>query len=72
MSSVLATANKIAANAPFAVQQAKQALNMSQHSDIKNGFAFEIKKYNELLSTQDRAEGIKAFNEKRTPKFSGN
>lgn len=71
MPTVLATANKIAANAPFAIQQAKKALTIATHSAIKIGFAFEIKMYNELLPTQDRVEGITAFNEKRVPRFNG-
>jgi hypothetical protein len=31
----------------------------------------EIEAYNRLVDTQDRREGILAFNEKRTPKFEG-
>lgn len=71
ISEVLATANKIAENAPIAIQQLKKALNMSQHLDVKSGFSFEIEAYNRLLTTQDREEGIKAFNEKRKPNFIG-
>jgi enoyl-CoA hydratase/carnithine racemase len=71
MNEVLTTANKIADNAPLAVKQVKKSINMSQQLDIKSGFAFEIEAYNRLLLTKDREEGIRAFNEKRKPVFTG-
>lgn len=71
LSDVLETARKIAENAPLAVQQAKKSLNVSQHLDLKSGFDFELEAYNRLLNTEDRVEGIAAFNEKRKPEFVG-
>lgn len=71
MDEVIATAQKICDNAPLAVQKVKSSLNMSQQLDIKMGFAYEMKAYNELLYSDDREEGIKAFNEKRKPTFLG-
>ena len=68
---VLKTAEKIAGNAPLAVQAAKKSLNMSQQLDIEAGFAYEIGAYNQLLLTEDREEGLRAFNEKRKPLFKG-
>jgi hypothetical protein len=35
------------------------------------GYAFEIEAYNRTVVTQDRQEGINAFNEKRKPKYKG-
>ena len=32
---------------------------------------FEIECYNKLVPTEDRREGIRAFNEKRKPEFRG-
>ena len=32
---------------------------------------FEIECYNKLVPTEDRREGIRAFNEKRKPQFKG-
>lgn len=69
MPAVLAVAKKIAENAPIAVREAKQAMNMSQNTDLKSGFTFEVKAYQRALRSEDRAEGIKAFNEKRKPNF---
>jgi enoyl-CoA hydratase/carnithine racemase len=72
LAEVLQVAQTIADNAPFAVRQAKKAMNFSQHSDIKSGYLCEVEAYNRLLPTQDREEGIRAFNEKRRPNFRGN
>ena len=69
MHAVLATAIKIADNAPYAIRQAKKALNISQGLDLKSGYAFEVEAYHRLLPTKDREEGIRAFNEKRKPSF---
>ncbi len=71
MNEVIKTAKIIVENAPLAVKLVKKSLNMSQHLDVKSGFAFEIEAYNRLLPTQDREEGIRAFNEKRKPHFTG-
>ena len=35
------------------------------------GYALDIAAYNVLVSSQDRLEGVKAFNEKRPPRWSG-
>jgi enoyl-CoA hydratase len=67
----LTTANKITQNAPLAIKQVKKALNIASHTDIQSGYSFEVDAYNLLLDTQDRIEGIRAFNEKRKAEFSG-
>lgn len=71
MQEALATARRIASNAPLAVRQAKKAVGASQDLDLKSGFAFELEAYNQLVPTRDRLEGIRAFNEKRKPDFRG-
>ncbi|HYL37890.1 MAG TPA: enoyl-CoA hydratase-related protein [Bryobacteraceae bacterium] len=71
MTDTLATARKIAANAPLAVRQAKKAIGMAAGLDLKSGYAFEIEAYNRLVPTRDRLEGVRAFNEKRKPDFKG-
>lgn len=71
MDEVLATAARIAANAPVAVRQAKRAMDKSQDLDRVNGYSFEIEAYNRTVGTEDRIEGIRAFNEKRKPDFKG-
>jgi enoyl-CoA hydratase len=71
MDEVLRTAAKIAANAPVAVRQAKKSIDKSSDLDRSNGYSYEIEAYNRTVGTQDRLEGIRAFNEKRKPDFKG-
>ena len=67
----LATARKIAANAPISVRQAKKAVEVATQVDMKNGLAFEIEAYNRMVPTEDRREGMRSFNEKRKPVYKG-
>ena len=67
----LATAKLIAENGPIAVRQAKKSINMATHMDLKTGYAFEIEAYNRMVPTEDRLEGVRAFNEKRKANFKG-
>jgi enoyl-CoA hydratase len=67
----LATAARIAANAPLSVRQAKRALSVAPDVDLATGYAFELEAYNRTIVTEDREEGIRAFNEKRPPVFKG-
>ena len=68
---VLEVAITIAGNAPLAVKQAKQAIRKGLQMSVSDGMAFEIEAYNRLVSTNDRREGVLAFNEKRNPVFTG-
>jgi enoyl-CoA hydratase/carnithine racemase len=67
----MATAERIAANAPIAVRQAKQSISRGLQMSLADGLAFEIEAYNRLVGTEDRREGVRAFNEKRKPVFKG-
>ena len=67
----LETAEQIAANAPIAVRQAKQAIHKGFQMGLMDGLAFEIEAYNRTIPTQDRKEGVAAFNEKRPAQFIG-
>jgi enoyl-CoA hydratase len=64
-------AKAVAASAPIAVRQAKQAIARGLQMSISDGMAFEIEAYNRLAPTEDRVEGVRAFNEKRQPSFRG-
>jgi len=68
---VLNIAKTIARNAPIAVRQAKQAIYRGMQMSLSDGLAFEIEAYNRTVPTEDRLEGVRAFNEKRTPDFQG-
>jgi enoyl-CoA hydratase len=67
----LAAARTIAENAPLAVRQAKKSVHHGLQMDLATGYRFEIEAYNQLIGTEDRKEGVRAFNEKRKPRFQG-
>ena len=71
MPAVLATAERIAANAPLSIRQAKKSIRHGMQTDLRTGLAFEIEAYNRLVTTEDRQEGVLAFNEKRRPNWQG-
>ncbi len=71
MPAALETAGRIAANAPIAVRQAKQAIHRGLQMSLADGLAFEIEAYNRTVPTSDRREGVRAFNRKRRPEFEG-
>lgn len=62
---------EITKNAPLAVQQAKKSINYGVEIDLHAGLTLESESYNVLLTTNDRNEGLQAFNEKRPPKYQG-
>jgi enoyl-CoA hydratase/carnithine racemase len=68
---VLQTAQAIAANAPLAVRQARQAIHRGLQMSLADGLAFEIEAYHRTIPTSDRREGVRAFVEKRKPEFKG-
>jgi enoyl-CoA hydratase len=61
----------IACNAPISTRQIKQAVHRGLQMSLEDGLAFEIEAYNRTVPTEDRQEGIRAFNEKRQPQFKG-
>ena len=67
----LASAAAMAANGPLAVRQAKKSIHWGLQGDLLTGCRFEIEAYNRLVSSEDRHEGVRAFNEKRLPDFKG-
>ena len=62
---------QIAANAPIAVRQAKKAIHQGLQTDLTSGLLIEVQAYERMISTEDRHEGVRAFNEKRKPQFKG-
>ena len=67
----VADARDIALAAPMAARYAKLAASRSGEVDFHTGYALDIAAYNVLVSSDDRLEGVKAFNEKRAPSWSG-
>ena len=71
LDATLETAVIISRNAPISVKQAKKSTSVSTQVDRNIGYMFELEAYERMISTEDRLEGVKAFNEKRKPKFKG-
>ena len=71
MNDALDAARKIASNAPQSVMRAKRSISVATQIDRFNGYQFELEAYNRLVPTEDRREGILAFNEKRKPQYKG-
>jgi enoyl-CoA hydratase/carnithine racemase len=68
---VLQTAQTMARNAPLSVKQIKKSVRYGGQMELRTAYRFEVEAYNQLVDTQDRREGVLAFNEKRAPQFKG-
>ena len=64
-------ATTIAQNGPIAVRQAKKAIAYGMETDLDTAMILAIEAYNATVVTEDRLEGVRAFNEKRKPNFKG-
>jgi len=67
----LETGRCIADNGPISIRQAKHAIHYGMQMDLASGMMLEIEAYNRMVPTEDRREGVLAFNEKRKPRFKG-
>ena len=63
-------AQQIAKNGPLGVQGVKRIADANT-LQAEQARMFEVQVYNEVISSEDRFEGILAFNEKRQPQFRG-
>lgn len=66
-----AIANKIAANAPLAVQYAMEAVNKGMEMTLAEGLYLEATLFGVCCATEDKKEGTSAFLEKRPAQFQG-
>ena len=71
MQRVFETAERILSNAPISVAQAKAAIHYGLQTDLRTGLMIEVQAYQKMVPTEDRREGMAAFNEKRRPRFVG-
>ncbi|QDQ00306.1 enoyl-CoA hydratase [Lysinibacillus fusiformis] len=58
-------------NAPLSLVQAKIAINQGIEVDLATGLKIESLAYSALIPTEDRLEGLLAFQEKRSPHYLG-
>ncbi|MBI4320489.1 MAG: enoyl-CoA hydratase/isomerase family protein [Chloroflexi bacterium] len=65
----LRLARRMAQNGPLALAMAKRAIDLGSETEITVGLAYETEAYDVLLKSEDRDEGLLAFNEKRKPQY---
>lgn len=65
----MGAARKIAAKSAIAVQVAKEAVNRSYETTLREGLLFERRAFHGLFATEDQKEGMSAFAEKREAQF---
>ncbi len=68
---VLETAAGLAAKSSVALSAAKDAANRALQGDLGAGLSYEAILFAALFATEDQKEGMRAFAEKRTPRFTG-
>lgn len=66
-----ALAARMAAHAPIAVQSAKHMLRVAQDVGVEAGMRHENDMSAYCLTTEDAAEGMRAFREQRPPRYQG-
>ncbi len=71
LETALALARNIAAQAPLAVRQIKESIQLGMDASLPAALAMEMRSYQLLLASEDAKEGIAAFLEKRPPVYQG-
>nr|XP_012235427.1 PREDICTED: probable enoyl-CoA hydratase, mitochondrial [Linepithema humile] len=61
---------KIASHSPIVVAIAKESVNAAYETTLQQGLLFEKRLFHSTFSLADRKEGMAAFMEKRSPKFT--
>jgi len=70
-SKTMEIANRIADKSPIAVRLAKQAVKASTRMGLDTGLRYEASLFALVFATHDKEEGVRAFLEKRPPKWTG-
>jgi enoyl-CoA hydratase len=71
MAAALALAEELSSKAPIALKLAKKCINATSNTNLPSGLDLEEMSWSSLYATSDQKEGMRAFAEKRAPKFSG-
>ncbi len=70
LAAALALAEKVGEQSPSSVSRCKRLVMNARVSPQAEGWEFERKLFLELFETQDQKEGVAAFLEKRSPRWS--
>ena len=62
-------ANMILKNSPNAIAESIKLIRLAAGTKLKKGLSKEAKSFSQLFETEETAEGLTAFVEKRPPKF---
>jgi enoyl-CoA hydratase/carnithine racemase len=62
-------ARDLCRSSPRALREAKAAIDATMGMQLEEGVALEDEAWRRVIATEDRAEGIAAFNEKRDPQW---
>lgn len=65
----MALANEISGSSPVAVREAKGAIDAALGAPLDDGLELENEAWRRTVQSDDRAEGIAAFNDKREPRW---
>ena len=65
----MGAARKIAAKSAVAVMVAKETVNRSYETTLREGLLYERRAFHALFATEDQKEGMSAFAEKREAQF---
>ena len=71
MPTVMEVATKLSSGAALSLRYAKEAVCQGSDLTLDQGLHLEADLYHLLQTTEDRIEGIKAFQQRRTPQFKG-
>lgn len=68
-SATMDLAGELCESSPIAVREAKRAIDSAFGTSLEEGVNAEHEAWRRVIETEDRAEGIAAFNEKRKPEW---
>ncbi len=71
MNHVAGILERVAANGPLAVQTVKRIVNKGAHLPLRDAIDREADAFGSIFETDDQAEGMRAFLDKRPPAFKG-
>jgi len=69
MDEAMSAAGKIAEKSQITTKAVKESVSRAYEGSLREGLLFERRMFHMMFASEDRAEGMQAFLEKRTPQF---